>query len=148
MVPAELSYVYELETRATPFPWPASQFRSSLNSGDDCLVAVVEDKVVGFLIFSAVLDEGTLINFAIDPDYQGRGFGRESLELGLLQQLEQGVTQCFLEVRASNTRAIRLYRSLNFRKVGVRKNYYPAKSEREDAVVMSRILPIEMLGEI
>jgi ribosomal-protein-alanine N-acetyltransferase len=42
--------------------------------------------------------------------------------------------QWFLELRASNKKAINLYQSLGFQKVGIRNNYYAAPPE--SAIVM------------
>ena len=53
---------------------------------------------------------------------------------------EAGVGEAFLEVRPSNTAAIRLYQSLGFEQVGMRRGYYQAASGREDAVVLKRVL--------
>ena len=49
---------------------------------------------------------------------------------------------CFLEVRVSNDRAISLYRSLGFTQIGERSNYYPGDAGREDALILSRSLPL------
>jgi ribosomal-protein-alanine N-acetyltransferase len=47
----------------------------------------------------------------------------------------------FLEVRPSNPKAIKLYRSLGFNEIGMRPGYYPAANgKREDAIVMARII--------
>jgi len=53
---------------------------------------------------------------------------------------KSGAKRCLLEVRASNAAARGLYRSLGFQVDGVRKNYYPAATGREDALLMSREL--------
>jgi ribosomal-protein-alanine N-acetyltransferase len=55
---------------------------------------------------------------------------------------KQQAEVCFLEVRRSNEGAINLYRSMGFVQIGERKNYYPSKSDREDALIMSRDLPL------
>jgi len=47
-----------------------------------------------------------------------------------------GMTEAFLEVRPSNTAAIRLYQSMGFEQVGVRRGYYQATVGREDAAVL------------
>ena len=44
--------------------------------------------------------------------------------------------EAYLEVRPSNTAAIRLYQSLGFQQVGVRRGYYQAVGGREDAAVL------------
>jgi ribosomal-protein-alanine N-acetyltransferase len=48
--------------------------------------------------------------------------------------------EAFLEVRPSNTAAARLYHSLGFEQVGVRRGYYQATVGREDAAVLRRVL--------
>jgi [ribosomal protein S18]-alanine N-acetyltransferase len=47
-----------------------------------------------------------------------------------------GMTEAFLEVRPSNTTAIRLYQSIGFEQVGTRRGYYQALNGREDAAVL------------
>jgi ribosomal-protein-alanine N-acetyltransferase len=42
-----------------------------------------------------------------------------------------------LEVRVSNDAAYRLYTSMGFDEVGLRKNYYPARHGREDAIILA-----------
>jgi ribosomal-protein-alanine N-acetyltransferase len=46
----------------------------------------------------------------------------------------------FLEVRPSNGAAQKLYTRFGFRKVAVRRGYYPAHTGREDALVFSLVL--------
>ena len=48
--------------------------------------------------------------------------------------------EAFLEVRPSNTTAARLYHSMGFEQVGVRRGYYQAAVGREDAAVLRRVL--------
>lgn len=140
----ELGDIEEIESRATPFPWSRRQFDNSLAAGH--WIAVVEEggELRGFSIFSRVIDEASLLNIVIDPDCQGRGYGRTLLVEGLRAMTEQGGRRCFLEVRQSNRAARSLYESLGFEVVGERKAYYPAEGGREDAVVMCRELPIDV----
>ena len=137
MQAADIEAVVVIEKAAAEFPWPQSQFENSLNSDHECTVLDIEGVVLGFSIFSKVVDEATLLNIAVYPDIQGKGYGRLLLSSGLRSQQEQGVSQCFLEVRVSNASAKKLYQSLRFTVIGERKNYYPAKIGREDAEVMS-----------
>ncbi len=136
MQAGDIDAVTAVEKAAAEFPWPQSQFENSLNGDHQCTVLDVDGVVLGFIIFSSVLDESTLLNIAVYPDIQGKGYGRLLLGHGLQCQQEQGARQCFLEVRVSNTNAKKLYSSLRFSVVGERKNYYPAKEGREDAYVM------------
>ena len=49
-----------------------------------------------------------------------------------------GAGEAFLEARPSNTSAIRLYQSLGFTQIGMRRGYYQATDGREDAIVLKR----------
>lgn len=85
-------------------------------------------KMAAFAITQVVLDEATLFNIAVDPDYQRQGLGRALLE-HLIDELEKrGVATLWLEVRASNAAAIALYESLGFNEATIRRNYYPPRT--------------------
>ena len=101
------------------------------------LVVLVDDVIQGFLIYSQVLDEVSIHDVAVHADSQGRGLGRLLLAQALLQMKSRGAQRCLLEVRESNRAARALYSRLCFREDGVRQNYYPAATGREDAVLMS-----------
>ena len=91
-------------------------------------VAERDGTVAGFSVHRAT-DEGEweLLNIAVAPEFRRRGVARE-----LLAALPAG--RIFIEVRASNGAARRLYESAGFRSVGVRRNYY--HSPVEDGIVM------------
>ncbi|HWK53334.1 MAG TPA: ribosomal protein S18-alanine N-acetyltransferase [Hyphomicrobiales bacterium] len=95
--------------------------------------------IVGFAEVMRVLDECELLGIAVLPTYQGRGFGGVLLREVLRRMRELGCERCHLEVRRSNMAARRLYESVGFAGVGVRRGYYPAIGERaaEDAILYS-----------
>lgn len=140
--PTDLPRAWHIEKRAHAFPWSEKTFAS--NQGEryfNCKLEA-EGEMAAFAITQIVLDEATLFNIAVDPDYQRRGFGRALLEY-LIDELEKrGVVTLWLEVRASNVPAIALYESLGFNEATIRKNYYPSAEGREDAIIMA--LPISM----
>jgi len=79
-----------------------------------------------------------LLNITVAPEYQRQGWGRVMLDALALWARGLGAQWLWLEVRVSNTRAIAIYESHGYRRVGLRKAYYPAgHGQREDAVVMS-----------
>jgi len=104
------------------------------------LVVLVDNVIQGFLIYSQVLDEVSIHDVAVHADSQGRGLGRLLLAQALLQMKSRGAQRCLLEVRESNRAARALYSGLCFQEDGVRRNYYPVATGREDAVLMSRQL--------
>ena len=92
-------------------------------------------KIVGFVAFHRVIDEAELRNMAVDPAHQRQGVGRQLVAEGRRRLLEQGAKQVFLEVRASNVAAQRLYYSAGFALCSRRKDYY--NDPREDGLVLS-----------
>ena len=99
------------------------------------LDTVTPPKIVGFAAFHRVIDEAELRNMAVDPAHQRQGVGRELLAEGRRQLLEQGAKQVYLEVRASNMPAQRLYYSAGFDLRSRRRDYY--NDPREDGLVLS-----------
>ena len=94
--------------------------------------------LAGFAAFHRVMDEAELRNMAVDPAYQGQGVGRELLAEGRRRLLEWEVTRIYLEVRASNLPAQRLYFSAGFSLHSRRRDYY--HDPQEDALVLSLAL--------
>lgn len=129
--------LYEIEQQAHLVPWSLGTLKN--NQGDRYLnLKVVKDnQIIGFAICQTVLDEATLFNIAIDPNSQGKGFGKLLLNELMVQLKEKGIQTLWLEVRESNP-ARWLYEKQGFNEVDIRKNYYPLPDGgRENAVVMA-----------
>ena len=124
---------YALELAAHAFPWRETLFRQSLTNHYQRMALWQHDCLIGLAFFQVVKPEVELLNLAIDPKVQGQGYGHYFLAALLKEFQKGGQERCFLEVRASNKAAIRLYERLNFNQMGVRDGYYPTKRGREDA---------------
>jgi ribosomal-protein-alanine N-acetyltransferase len=134
---SDLSAAYAIEQRSHAFPWSEKTFASNEGERYLNLRLDVDGKMAAFAVTQVVLDEATLFNIAVDPDFQRQGLGRQLLE-HLISELEKrDVFTLWLEVRASNRAAIALYESLGFNEATIRRNYYPAKEGREDAIIMA-----------
>lgn len=127
----DLPRVMELERESFSDPWSEAAMAATLSipvvRG---LAARVDGETVGFALAYLIPPEGEIADICVSPKVRGRGIA------SLLMQalLEGDCTEFWLEVRASNTPARRLYEKLGFAAVGIRKNYYD--NPREDAVVM------------
>ena len=100
------------------------------------LVAVDGETVAGYVGSQTVLDETDMMNVAVHPDYRRQGIA-EKLVLELADRLKTRKSHCLtLEVRASNTPAIALYEKLDFKQIGLRKNYY--RNPKEDALILRK----------
>jgi [ribosomal protein S18]-alanine N-acetyltransferase len=111
---------------------------SRLRVGYVCRVVDVGGDMVGYGIMSVGAGEAHILNVCIRDEYRSRGFGRKLLEYLLERARASGMSEAFLEVRPSNTAAARLYHSMGFQQVGMRRGYYQATSGREDAAVLRR----------
>ncbi|AIK90141.1 ribosomal protein S18-alanine N-acetyltransferase [Glaesserella parasuis] len=133
--------LFEIEQQAHLVPWAKGTLLNSQGERYLNLKLSVENRIVAFAICQFVLDEVTLFNIAVDPAYQGKGYGKQLLQALIAQLQQKQITTLWLEVRASNTTAQKLYYSLGFNEVAVRKNYYPTQDGgRENAVVMALYL--------
>jgi ribosomal-protein-alanine N-acetyltransferase len=118
-------------------PWTEGVFQDCLRSGNECWLIKREQKMLGHGILSVAAGESHLLNVCVSPDFQGEGLGRILVAHMLKCARSKGASVVFLEVRPSNKIACRLYGSLGFNEVGVRRGYYPAKEGREDALVLA-----------
>ena len=136
----DLESVLDIELRAYPFPWTRGIFHDCLRAGYPAWVLEQGPAVIGYGMLNIGADEAHVLNVCTAPEVQGQGHGRRLLRSLLKAARNRGAQRVFLEVRPSNTIAIALYDSEGFNEIGRRPRYYPAKSGREDAIVMAKEL--------
>ena len=136
MVEADLDAVVAIEQAAFSHPWTRKLFQEGLSSYQ-CWVMCADGVQIGHGVIQLILDEAHLLNITVRPQSQGQGYGLQLLEHLMAEAGRQGGRECFLEVRASNQSAYRLYERYGFNEVGRRRDYYPAVGGREDALVMA-----------
>lgn len=136
MTEADVPAVILVENQIYEFPWTDRNFLDSLRAGYHMNCMWLDEALAGYIVMMHVVDEFHLLNLSIRADLQGLGHGKHLLQWGLSQAKLAGATGMLLEVRPSNTSAKALYDKEGFKLIGARKNYYPAHSGREDALVM------------
>jgi ribosomal-protein-alanine N-acetyltransferase len=97
-------------------------------------------QVMAYGVMSLGAGEAHILNLCVAEAYRCRGVGRRLLGSLIERAAAAGMADAFLEVRPSNTVAIRLYLALGFEQVGMRRGYYQAANGREDAAVLRRAL--------
>ena len=97
------------------------------------IVAKNKSEIIGFAGFKALLDTADLMNIVVKKSYRNQGIG--SLLLKELMHLfySFSLSSLYLEVNENNFPAIRLYQKFGFKKIDVRKNYYP---NHQNAIIM------------
>ncbi len=140
MTAEALGAVLRIENDIYEFPWTLGNFRDSLAAGYSSWLYVQGDDLIGYAVVMLALDEAHLLNLSIARAVQRCGHGTNLL--GEISHVagEQGAKSMLLEVRPSNLAGRQLYAAAGFRQQGLRRGYYPARSGREDALVLSRAL--------
>ena len=146
-----------------PAPWSADDFRDLLEHGGTFVIpspalkypgesaraatplspgATPEgaQSLAGFAIGRVTLDEAELLTLATHPDCRRRGVGRDCLSRFEAEARRRGAALAHLEVAATNTPAIALYRGAGWRESGLRKAYYKGPDARIDAILMTKRL--------
>lgn len=132
----DLDQVMEIERKSFISPWSREAFTNELrkNRFAHYLVAKAGDKVIAYGGMWFILDEAHITNIAVHPDYRGRGIGTLLLEEMIKYGTSRGMDGFTLEVRKSNSSAIKLYKKAGFLECGTRKGYY--SDTGEDALIM------------
>jgi len=134
----DLPAVLDIERRSFAQPWSRPFFEKELATPFARLVVAVEEAdprphVIGYTCRWRVTDEVHLLNVAVHPERRGLGHGRALVGAVVAEAEAARVRVVYLEVRAGNVIARRLYRQLGFRDLGVRRGYY---GPGQDAIVM------------
>ena len=131
----DMPVIYELEQTCFVSPWTAELLLLDIcvYDGNHYFVMETDGKVIGFAGMNVVLDEAHVRKICIAPQYRGQGYAHKLLEHIQTRAVAEGAEWLTLEVRSSNTPAIRLYEKFGFITEGIRKKYYDNK---EDALIM------------
>ncbi len=131
---SDLESVVALEQLSNPHPWTVGHFLSELdNSCSEVDILCLDGAVAAFLCSWLVVDELHIQNLATHPDYRRQGLAVSILTRRFELAKRAGAVISFLEVRANNGGAIRLYEQLGYRQNGLRFGYY---ADGEDAILM------------
>jgi [ribosomal protein S18]-alanine N-acetyltransferase len=133
---SDVADVVAIERASYQFPWSEGIFRDCLRVGYTCRVVLLARQLAGYGVMSAGAGEAHILNLCVGEAFRCRGLGRRLLALLLERAAAAGMREAFLEVRPSNTAAIRLYLAHGFEQVGMRRGYYQAVGGREDAAVL------------
>lgn len=139
MRPKDVAEVVYIENRSFRVPWSERTFKSLLRQPHAAMfVAERAGKVLGYAVVWFVADEAELGDLAVHPEHRGHGVGSRLLTTALDEARRRGILALYLEVRAGNESAKRLYERSGFEVVSVRRGYY--SQPVEDALVMRHLI--------
>ena len=124
----------KIESESFSMPWSADDFRHLLEVSDAIyLVAVSDGAVLGSAGMRIICGEGNIDNVVVRQSARGQGIGTGLIMSLLAEGRRNGANAFTLEVRKSNTPAIKLYENAGFESAGIRPNFYERPTE--DAII-------------
>ncbi|WFS60896.1 ribosomal protein S18-alanine N-acetyltransferase [Pseudodesulfovibrio thermohalotolerans] len=124
----------ELEALCFDYHWTEEQFLLGLEAGAFKVIGVRRGGILaGYMAFSLIADEMEILNLAVHPDFRRQGLGEALLARSFEICRQSGIAKSFLDVKVSNDPALALYRKFGYKKIGIRKKYYP--DTKEDALL-------------
>lgn len=128
--------IARIEKECFSSPWSVESVISELERENTYMIAAFDgEELCGYAGMYFVCDEGYVSNIAVSENNRRCGIGAKLVDRLMIFLREQHLSFLSLEVRKSNTAAIKLYDKLGFVKVGERKNFYTKPVE--DAVIMT-----------
>jgi len=138
----DIPSILEIENVSFQTPWRSSTFSGEIvNRGISFPYVIIHrivERIIGYIIYWKIQEEVQISNFAIHPDFRGKGIGEAVMRRVIKAIQRDGGVYVFLEVRPSNLSARSLYKKLGFKVLGTRKDYY--QTPLEDAIIMGRPL--------
>lgn len=117
--------------------WTYSVFKSELeNPNSKYFIAIQNEEIVGFAGIWKAIDDMHITNIVTKISKRHLGIASMLLEKLIEVSKEENVNSLTLEVSENNTYAIKLYEKYNFKKFGLRKNYY---AQNENAIIMTLV---------
>jgi len=133
----ELPAVLEIENAIYEHPWTRGNFADSLRAGYECWTYRMDATLLGYFVLIVAAGEAHLLNLSVAVQSQRRGHGGALLAESIRLSRQLGARNVYLEVRPSNQAAQALYARFGFRHIALRRGYYPAGAQREDALVFA-----------
>lgn len=129
MTAEHIPFIAQLEKECFAEPWSEASLTEELTNADSHFLVAECGEVSGYIGVQEICGEAYITNVAISYKHRKKGIGRALLRAAANGAKSRGCEFITLEVRVSNTAAIALYESEDFKRVGVRKNFYASPTE-------------------
>jgi ribosomal-protein-alanine N-acetyltransferase len=133
----DLTQILKIENLSYPSPWTPLQFQTELTTAHSKFLVLTDDEtdefIVGYVIYWVQVEGVSLLNVTIHPEWRGLGSAQRLMRAMINETVRDEIPKIVLEVRPSNSGAIKLYTRLGFKKTHERKNFY---HNGETAIVM------------
>ena len=137
MTAQDINAVMEVEKSAYVFPWTKGIFADCIRVNYECWVATSNEEIIAHAVLSIAAGESHILNLAVSKKIQQQGIGKQLLLHMINIARSHSADMILLEARPTNTAAIKLYETIGFNEIGIRKGYYPAENGKEDAIMFA-----------
>ena len=138
MTQDDADVIAEIEAKSFAMPWSREAFwREAQNELATYIVGELDGRIIAYAGAWVSFNQAEVMSVAVEPEFRGQGFGTILFGELIKAVKARGAESITLEVRPSNTVAIKLYESFGLRSVGRRKGYYIDNGE--DALIMWNI---------
>ena len=141
--------VLDIQTECGLSVWSKNDYLGELERTDSIfkIARTADDKIIGFALVRLLIgandsamtfNSSEILNIAVRNSFQQSGIGQMIFD-EIRRELEgENITEIWLEVRQSNSKAINFYQKNGFVKQFERKNYYA--NPPENACVLRRLI--------
>ena len=143
MTETDIDAIMAIENVIYPHPWTRGNFNDSLRAGYHCWIMEAGGETIGYSVMMIGAGEAHVLNLSIAAQWQRQGRGREMLQFLLKLARDFSASRILLEVRPSNVAGRGLYAAAGFSEIATRRDYYPARDGREDAIVLELELELQ-----
>ena len=134
---SDLVQIRAIEGASHPLPWSVAYFRRLLHRRYACFTLAAGERIAGYGVMRVHRGTAHIMNVTVTRAFRRQGLATRLVKHLLLEARRLGAQRAVLEVRPSNLAAIRLYRTLGFRRAGLRRHYYPGPGVKSHAALMS-----------
>jgi ribosomal-protein-alanine N-acetyltransferase len=135
MIRRDMPEVLDIENRSFEFAWTEEDFIRCLRQRN-CIgmVAELDERVVGFMIYELHKNRLHILNFAVSPEFRRRGVAKAMVKKLIGKLSPQRRNRILLEIRETNLDAQLFFREAGFRAISVLRDFYDDTTE--DAYLM------------
>ena len=127
---SDIGLIADIHASSFPTMWSADEIAALLSQ--DQVVSLIARKpniiqqrnILGFVICRKAADEAEILTIAVEPRQRRKGFGRMLVDELIRQLYRDGIKKLYLEVDDQSSGAVKLYKNVGFKKVGIRNQYY------------------------
>jgi len=136
MLKIDAERLAEINKKCFSVPWSLeSMKKESKNKLASYKIAEIDGEIVGYGGFWLIMDEAEITNVVVSEEYRGKKISKLLMNELIEKARERGASYMSLEVRSKNEIAKNLYKGLDFKVDGLRKNYY--NNPKDDCYIMT-----------